>query len=112
MNSSKEKTLTERQRYWLDHVQACEVSGQGIAAYAVSQGIEAKAMYTGKKELVKKGVLPRKCSPLFQQARITGMTAAANEWRIQLPNGVTVAFSGDVECGALTVVLRAASTAG
>jgi len=40
-------------------LRACETSGKGIAAYAADHGLDARAMYTGKKVLVKKGVLPR-----------------------------------------------------
>ena len=34
-------TLTDRQRYWLEYVQACEASGKSIAAYSAEQGIAA-----------------------------------------------------------------------
>lgn len=30
--------LTERQRYWLEHVQACQASGKSIVEYAAAQG--------------------------------------------------------------------------
>ena len=50
--------LTERQRYWLEHIQACKDSGKTIAEYAAEQGFTARSMYGGKKTLVKKGVLP------------------------------------------------------
>ncbi len=39
--------LTERQRFWLKHIQACEASGKSIAAYSAEQGIVAQAMYGG-----------------------------------------------------------------
>jgi hypothetical protein len=110
MDSGQESPLTERQRYWLKHIQACEASGKTVADYALAQGINAKAMYAGKKELVKKGVLPRKRPPLFQRARIAGSMAVANEWRIVLPNGVVVVFSGAVDSRTLTTVLTAAAT--
>ena len=29
--------LTKRQRYWLQHIRACEVSGKSMAEYAASQ---------------------------------------------------------------------------
>jgi len=31
--------LTERQRYWLEHIQASEASGKGATAYAAEQGL-------------------------------------------------------------------------
>ena len=51
---TQEISLTEHQRHWLEHLRACEASGKGIAAYAADHGLDAKAMYTGKKVLVKK----------------------------------------------------------
>jgi hypothetical protein len=50
MGVAEEQTLTERQRYWLGHIRACEVSGKTIAEYSMDQGIVAKAMYAGKKQ--------------------------------------------------------------
>ena len=31
--------LTDRQHYWLEHIQACEASGKSIAEYAADTGI-------------------------------------------------------------------------
>ena len=59
MDSAQETILTDRQRYWLEHIQACEASGKTVAEYATGRRIEVKAMYAGKKVLVKKGILPR-----------------------------------------------------
>ncbi len=59
MDDSPDISLTENQRHWLEHLRTCEASGKGIAAYAVDHGLDASAMYAGKKALVKKGVLPR-----------------------------------------------------
>ena len=105
-------TLTERQRYWLKEVQACETSGKTVAEYAMDQGIDVKAMYAGKKTLVKKGVLPRTRPSRFQRAQVVG-PVVGGEWHIQLPNGVLVTFTGSaVDAEALTTVLNTASTLG
>ena len=88
--------LTARQRDWLEHVQACEASGKTFAEYALDQGIDAKAMYAGKKTLVKKGVLPRTRPARFQRAQMVHV-AVGSEWCIQLPNGVSVVFAGPVD---------------
>ena len=98
MSTAKDHTLTARQRYWLEHVQTCEASGKTIAEYAMGQGIDAKAMYAGKKTLVKKGVLPRTRPARFQRAHVVGV-AVGSEWRVQLPNSVSVAFTGPVDAG-------------
>ena len=77
----------------------------------MDQGIDAKAMYAGKKTLVKKGVLPRTRPARFQRAQVVGV-AVGSEWRIQLPNGVVVAFVGSVDAGALATVLNTAASLG
>lgn len=108
MAMAEEITLTERQRYWLEQVQACEVSGKTIAEYAKAQGLDAKAMYAGKKALVRKGVLPRIRPVHLQRARVVS-EPLGGEWRIQLPNGVLVAFAGPVDASALSLVLNTAA---
>ena len=100
--------LTERQRYWLQHIQACEASGKSIAAYSAEQGIAARAMYGGKKVLVKKGVLPRTRPSRFQRAQVVA-PASGNAWRIQMPNGLSVTFSGTVDARTLSTVLTTAA---
>ena len=101
--------LTERQRYWLEHIQACQHSGKSIAEYATEHGFTARAMYSGKKILVKKGVLPATHAARFQRVRIIE-APLSNQWRIQLPNGVSVAFAGEVDAQTLTTVLGSAAT--
>jgi len=104
----KENSLTERQRHWLEHLRACEASGKGIAGYAVAHGLDAKAMYAGKKALVKKGVLPRTRPSRFQRAEVKE-PVHSSAWRIQLPNGLSVAFSGVVDARTLSTVLTTAA---
>lgn len=108
MGEQEEATLTERQRYWLDHIQACKESGKTVSEYAAEHDLDARAMYTGKKVLVKKGVLPGTRPTRFQRARTAG-AGIGSEWRIQLPNGVSVAFTGTVDARALKTVLAAAT---
>jgi len=64
-------------------------------------------MYDAKRALVKKGVLPRTHASRFQRARVID-PVVSNEWRIQLPNGVSVSFTGSVDAGTLGTVLRTA----
>ena len=111
MSEVEEMGLTERQRYWLAHAQACEASGKTIAEYAAEHSLAAQAMYAGKKMLVKKGVLPHTRRNRFQRAQVVG-SVVGNEWRIQLPNGVSVAFSGAVDVGTLTTILNTVAALG
>jgi hypothetical protein len=108
MDDSLEIPLTEHQRCWLEHLRACEASGKGIAAYARDHGIDAKAMYAGKKVLVKKGVLPHTRSRRFQRAQVK-FPETGSTWRIQLPNGLSVVFSGTVDARTLSTVLTTAA---
>ena len=100
--------LTERQRYWLEHVQACEASGKSMVEYAAAQGIAARAMYSGKKTLVEKGVLPSIHPTRFQRVQVMEATLSS-QWRIGLPNGVSVAFAGEVDARTLATVLSSAA---
>jgi hypothetical protein len=111
MSNAEEPTLTDRQQYWLEQVNACEASGKTVAEYAAGQGLSAQAMYAGKKLLVRKGVLPRARPPRFQRLQVAGV-AVGNQWRIQLPNGVSVFCSGVVDAGTLATVLAAAAALG
>lgn len=103
--------LTERQQYWLQHIRACEHAGQGMKAYAQAQDLDIKSLYSWKKALVKKGVLPRTRPTRFQQAQVVA-PAISSEWQITLPNGVSVAFVGAVDTSTLTTVLNTAATLG
>ena len=102
-------TLTDRQRYWLEHIQACKASGKSTAEYAATQGIAVQAMYAGKSMLVKKGALPSTQPTRFQRVQVME-AAASNQWRIGLPNGVSVAFAGEVDARALTTVLNVSAS--
>ena len=84
------------------------MAGKGIATYAIEHGLDAKAMYAGKNTLVKKGVLPRTRQRRFARAQVKP-DAVHGTWRIQLPNGLSVAFSGTVDAGVLSAVLTTAA---
>jgi len=49
--------LTTKQQYWLDHLLACERSGQSMKDYAEQHGLSTSAFYAWKKTLRRKGVL-------------------------------------------------------
>ncbi len=101
--------LTQRQRYWLEHLQACETSGKTIAEYAAELGVTARAMYEGKKTLKKKGVLPGRHLARFQRVQVME-AAVSGQWRIGLANGVSVAFAGAVDARTLSTVLSTAAS--
>ncbi len=105
MVESEGLALTEHQRKWLGRLQACEASGKSLTAYASEHGFPVRALYDAKKALVKKGVLPRTRKSRFQRVQMATV-AADTKWRIQLPNGVMVEFSGTVDGGSLSAILN------
>jgi len=100
MNPSVDVPLRDTHRYWLDHLQACEGSGQSMRAYAESEGIPVKLLYSWKCQLRRRGlwpVAPERSSSCpapspqlsFERVEVVGQ-ASASHCRIELPNGVVV----------------------
>jgi len=104
MVESAGSSLTEHQRKWLERLRACEASGKSFTEYSAEHGFPVRELYDAKKTLVNKGVLPRTRKSRFQRVQKAAV-AADTKWRIQLPNGVMVEFSGAVDGGALSSVL-------
>ena len=99
--------LSAKQQYWLERIRECEESGQTTKAYAEAQSLSVKTVYTWRKRLVQRGLWPGR-EERFQQVQLTGLARSSGEWRITLPNGVQVEFSGSVDGTAVSVVLTAA----
>ncbi len=102
-------SLTKRQRYWLQHIHACEADGKNLSEYAATHGIAVQALYAGRSILVKKGVLPAVRPARFQRVQVLD-AHPDSQWRIGLPNGVSIAFVGDVDSGSLASILNVAAT--
>jgi hypothetical protein len=101
--------LTKRQQFWLEHIQAWDASGKSMAEYAASEGIAVRAMYSGRKTLIKKGALPAAQPARFQRVQVME-APVSNQWRIGLPNGVSVAFTGEADARALSTVLSVSAS--
>ncbi len=111
MLQTEETSLTERQQYWLKHLRACESAGQTTIAYARENDINVKTLYSARKALAEKGTLPRPQALRFQKVKTAADQPCTNgQWRIQLPNGVMVAFGGEFDASTLSRVLGAAAS--
>lgn len=111
MDQRDEASLTERQQYWLKHLRACEAAGKTTIDYAKAHGINVKTLYSARKALAEKGTLPRRQAARFQKVQTpTNQSNPDSQWRIQLPNGVVVAFGGDVDASTLSLVLGTAAS--
>lgn len=132
---SKISELTERQRYWLAHVEACETSGLSCRAYADAHGIKVGNLYNARHLLKEKGVwraaeaddprsepsVPSQPPAGFQRV-VVGSEAAeesqpfsahvsgqgATPCRIHLPNGVILEVMTGTDACSLAVVVNAA----
>lgn len=106
MAGKEDSNLTERQKYWLKHIRACDASGQTTIDYAREHGIKVKSMYSARKALVEKATLPPSQPNCFQQVQVVSTSPSSDsQWQVQLPNGATVAFSGNVDATTLSLVL-------
>ena len=103
----EESALSERQRYWLDHVRTCEESGQTTKTYAEAHGLSTSLLYSWRKRLAERGLWANR-GGRFQRVQVSVPALSVCEWRITLPNGVQVAFSGPVAGAEVSLVLSAA----
>ena len=111
MERINEASLTERQQYWLKHIRACDDAGQTSIDYARANGINVKSLYSVRKGLVEKGTLPPRKAICFQKVQTPVVRSHPDsQWRIQLPNGVVVAFGGDIDTSTLSAVLGTAAS--
>ena len=112
MSDEQSDELTERQRFWLRHLRACEVSGQTSIDYARVHGLKVKSLYAARKALAEKGALPPAPPPVngFQRVQVVDRKRdSGKQWHIQLPNGLAVSFDGKVDADALSLVLTTAA---
>ena len=105
--------LSERQRYWLEHLKACQQSSLSTKEYAKAHGLSVSMLYTKRSAFVRQGLLPTQSSSSpptrFDRVSVSGIDPVPGEWRITLPNGVGIGFSGAVDAAALAPVLGVAS---
>ena len=107
MNST-DISLTEKQRFWLEHVEACDASGQSMRAYAQACDLNTTAFYNWKSILRRKGVLGESPAEprLFQKANVTeGRTLG--QCRLVLPAGLTLEFDSSAEPTWVAELVRA-----
>ena len=114
--------LTERERFWLRHHEACVASGSTAKAYAKAHGLSIHAFYQSRKRLRRQGKLAKAAvgatrrgpggpAPRFAQVA-TLRVPAAIRYRVRLANGVLVEWEGGAEASELEAVLRAAGSLG
>ena len=96
--------LTERDRYWLGHHEACEKSGLTAKAYARKYRLSVHGLYQARKRLRGIGALatggarPSKRESKSEAsrgfARVEVGAAPKPRYRVRLPNGALVEWEG------------------
>ena len=83
--------LTERQRYWLEHIRRASESGKTLKAYAKSRRLSVGMLYNVKSELTRAGILPcldsPTAAPAFVPVRIEPTTLPRTVCRLTHPSG-------------------------
>ena len=102
----EEPGLSERQGYWLERVRECEESGLTTKAYAEAHALSTSALYAWRKRLTQRGLWPSPASR-FERVQVSALPRSSSEWRITLPNGVQVEFSGSAAGAEVSRVLAA-----
>lgn len=99
---SESKPMTERQRYWSAHLQACEASGQTLKAYADVQGLDAQSLYRAKSALRARAMCMQathtvsKTAATFVRVDTSESKSPDGVCSVRLRNGITV----DIRCSA------------
>lgn len=90
--------LTESQRFWLKHYQACRTSGKVMADYAREHGLAVKSFYYWRKRLMQLGAIAPESpstSPVFHKVQIKPVQVGNSvHCHIRFPNGVECEMSG------------------
>jgi len=102
--------ITERQQYWLDHVEAADAFNRTLVEYAKVEGLKVKDLYQWKTILTRRGFLAGKVeAPAFVPVRETGTTSKA---ALVLPNGARLELSGSLDAETVKSLVFAASELG
>jgi hypothetical protein len=96
---------SERDRFWLKHHEAQRASGETAKVYAASVGISVRDLYQARKRLRERGLLaPGRAkattTPGFSKVAVpTSLVVEEPRFRITLPNGAVLEWSGAASIG-------------
>ena len=100
--------ITERQQYWLDHLNHATANGNSLIEYARLHELKAKDLYAWKTRLINLGHLPashkrkqRGFVPVVPVAKLASAT-------LVMPNGFRLELQGSVDRALLQDLMNAA----
>ena len=95
-----DRALTDKQRFWRDHLLAAQASQLSYAQYAKKHSLNLQALYYWSMTLRRKGVLDQPASAFVElkvkpTAQVGADHPSANSsFRARLPNGVVLELEG------------------
>ena len=104
-------TLSDKQRVWLAHIEACASAGGSMKVYAERHGLNLQRFYFWKGRLKKSGLVDTKQEQTSPGSlRVLSAVGGPNGGKtcIQLANGVSIEAPSDFDATALTALLVAA----
>ncbi|MCP3663085.1 MAG: hypothetical protein GY696_11410 [Gammaproteobacteria bacterium] len=108
------KQMTERQRYWLSHVKAADVSNGTTVAYAKAHDLRLKTLYQYKSKLIKLGLYKGDKQPSnFLPVRLPSPEVSNTPvCTIFLSNGSRIEFSNEFNHRSLRTLITSAGLRG
>ena len=108
-----DRELTDTERIWLTHVEACAAAGCSMKAYAEEHGLDLQSFYLWKGRLKKFGLVACRPDQAIPRLQVLPLDAPAyrsdnRRTRIELANGITIEAPHDIDGNALCTLLRAA----
>ena len=118
------KTTTHRQRYWLKHIKAADLSDGSIAEYAAAHDVSLKGLYQWKTKLVKLKLYDRSASSMTSEFVPVKASSSQRSLKVDnsaqssqsgctvtLINGTSIEFHGELSTGVIRSIMTAVSHA-
>ena len=100
-----DKTITERQQYWLNHLKAAEEANITLTKYAEANDLKVKDLYQWKTSLTKRGFWVSQASS-FIAVKAKPSSAVCS---MVLPNGIRLEFQGALSADLIRTMVASAS---
>jgi hypothetical protein len=103
--------LTEKQKYWKDHLQRCTDQGIGLAEYARQHDLDVNRLYHWKSVLARrasgvKETVKAISTPKDTDSFIRAIVKPASTSRVVIPNGIVIEFPNGIDETVLTLLAR------
>jgi len=109
--ASIESKLTSKQRFWLEHLQACEAGGESMKGYAKRKGLSVHGLYGARRRLRSLGLPPAPANsgkrPCFAKVMVREAASEVGRCRVRLPNGAVMEWDVPLAAQPLELLFQA-----